>query len=314
MSALLSYGEVLVDFLPVNKPELSYSPMAGGAPANVAVAYAKLGGSSYFAGGVGDDVFGGMLHSQLAQAGVNTQYTATIPGAKTALVVVGLDENGERSFSFYRHDTADMRYERQYIESIDWQNIEIFHFCSNTLTNRVMHENTQYCLERAKNAGALSSFDVNLRQQLWSQPNNLPARVEQCIKASDLIKLSREEADYLALRAGMSYRGYLAKLLTLGVSLILVTDGAKPVQLITNHHVEAVNVPKITPVDTTAAGDSFIAGFLYSLSVLGQGVGLQSTLKTPELVRKAVLFGSKCGAYTCQQKGAFTALPRYQDI
>lgn len=313
MNALLSYGEVLIDFLPGNDAN-SYYPMAGGAPANVAVAYAKLGQSSYFAGGISTDHFGTMLMQQLADAGVKTDYVGKFNHANTALVLVTLDANGERSFNFYRHNTADTHYDKTHLDNINWHDIGIFHFCSNTLTSTSMHDNTLYAIAQATAHQALISFDVNLRQQLWPDLSLLPDRVEAGIKASDIVKLSREEAEYLALQANIDYQQYLANLIAFGVKLVVITDGPDDVQVCSSAFSKSIPVPVVQAVDTTAAGDSFIAGFLCSLTQQSSSDALITAIQDEDKVTTAVLFAARCGAFTCQKKGAFAALPAINNI
>jgi len=334
MFSLLSYGEVLIDFLPGDNGH--YYPMAGGAPANVAVAFAKLGQNSFFAGAISEDNFGSFLTKALKSEGVNTCYCSNIKQANTALVLVSLDKFGERSFNFYRDNSADTKYDQADIDNIDWQELSIFHFCSNTLTSTSMGKNTQYAIEKAKENNLLISFDVNLRQQLWSDLTELPERVTQCLEISDLVKFSKEEAVYLAEQAHVSYQDYLVKLKALGVSLIVITDGANEVQIIAQNFSATINVPVITPVDTTAAGDSFIAGFLFALTEqalpiespssqviikqvlekksLRKLTALKSALEDSDKVDAAIKFAAKCGAYTCLRKGAFSALPRLDKV
>jgi fructokinase len=291
--------------------------MAGGAPANVAVAYAKLGSFSYFAGGISTDNFGVMLKQQLENEGVKTDYVNEIEQSNTALVLVSLDAEGERSFNFYRQETADTRYEKAQIDNINWQDIGIFHFCSNTLTNTAMNSSTLYALKKAKLNNTILSFDVNLRQQLWSDLSLLPKRVLTAIKLSDVVKFSKEEAEYLALQEQTDYQKYITHLISLGVKLIIVTDGSDKVQAISEKFSKFISVPIIKAIDTTAAGDSFIAGFLYSLAEQVKQDHSSSLIKSftnVDKVTSAVLFAAKCGAYTCQKKGAFAALPSIDDI
>ncbi len=313
MFSLLSYGEVLVDFLPSEQGE-SYYPMAGGAPANVAVAFAKLGGESYFAGGISHDNFGAMLLQALEKNNVKSQYVYRVEQANTAMVLVSLDANGERSFNFYRHNTADTCYGKTQIDAINWQDISIFHCCSNTLTNTSMNSSSLYALKKAKLNNTLVSFDVNLRQQLWQELHLLPERVNACLKLSDLVKLSKDEALYLAAQTEQSYQEYLNSLLALDIKLIVITDGPNAVQVLSLAFSSFIKVPAIRAVDTTAAGDSFIASFIFSLTEQSQANALTHSLTELDKVTNAVLFAAKCGAYTCQQKGAFAALPSFNDI
>lgn len=313
MFSLLSYGEVLVDLLPNEQGE-SYYPMAGGAPANVAVAFAKLGGESYFAGGISYDDFGSVLLQALEKNKVKSQYVYRVEQANTAMVLVSLDADGERTFNFYRHNTADTCYGKTQIDSINWQDINLFHFCSNTLTNTSMNSSSLYALKKAKLNNTLVSFDVNLRQQLWQELYLLPGRVNACLKLSDLVKLSKDEVLYLAAQAEQSYQVYLNHLLALGIKLVVITDGPNAVQVISLVFSNFIKVPVIQAVDTTAAGDSFIASFIFSLTEQSQSNALTHSLIDLEKVTNAVLFAAKCGAYTCQQKGAFSALPSLNDI
>ena len=314
MNKLLCYGEVLVDFIPADTEASLYRPMAGGAPANVAVAFAKLGGESYFAGGLSEDNFGQFLRTSLVNEGVNLDYAVTVAKANTAVVLVTLDKDGERYFNFYRENTADCQYSEADSENIDWPGLSIFHFCSNTLTTKAMHDNTLAGLELAKKNKLLVSFDVNLRQQLWQNVSELPARVEQCLMVSDLVKLSKDEALYLAEKNKMSYQEYLTYLVALGIKLVLITDGANQIQMLCSHYCEFSTVPSITAVDTTAAGDSFLAGFLWHFSQNVEKHELEYGLQHAEKVKQAVQFASQCGAFTCQQKGAFAALPTLSDL
>ncbi|MEO2266960.1 carbohydrate kinase [Pseudoalteromonas sp. YIC-656] len=316
MFSLLSYGEVLVDFLPGDDTNTTYLPLAGGAPANVAVAYAKLGGHSYFAGGISRDTFGEHLYNELKSYGVDATYTARIADANTAIVLVSLDPDGERHFNFYRNDTADTRYQQKHIDLIDWQTIGIFHFCSNTLTTQSMYLNTVHAINRSKDNQVCVSFDVNLRQQLWQEAALLPARVDECLRLANIVKLSRDEANYLAQYYNEDAEKYVSRLLGYGVNLIVVTDGPRAVHLYSKLFTANVPVPVITPVDTTAAGDSFIGAFLFYLSqhLDNKDSLFTHTVATQNIMLEAVKFAAQCGAKTCQRKGAFGALPSLEEI
>lgn len=314
MFTLLSYGEVLVDFLPGDDNTDTYRPMAGGAPANVAVAYAKLGGNSYFAGGISSDNFGKMLSGQLRDLGVRDDYLITIDNSNTAIVVVSLDENGERSFSFYRDYTADTLFSKAHFDTVKWPTVDIIHFCSNTLTSQRMFDVTEYGLRKARSTGKLVSFDVNLRYSLWPDLCYLPENVEQCMEYTDVLKLSREEADYLAAQKKLEYGQYLSWVLSLGVKLILVTNGPDAIELLTDGWSQTIDAPKIKAVDTTGAGDSFIAGFLYAMSQSAGPRRPLECLSDRSLLLEAAHFAARCGAHTCTQKGAFSALPSQHSL
>ena len=110
---VVCFGELLIDFVPtVSGVSLAEAPgfkkAAGGAPANVAVCIARLGGSASFVGKVGDDEFGHMLANILKENNVDNSGMRFDKHARTALAFVTLRSDGEREFMFFRHPSADM--------------------------------------------------------------------------------------------------------------------------------------------------------------------------------------------------------------
>lgn len=306
MTTLMSFGEALIDMLPGDSGS-GYLPIPGGAPANVAVAFAKLGGQAVFCGGQGDDHLGRQLAQELQAYGVDTSAFYLLPGCQTALVLVSLDERGERSFSFYRQHTADLSLTQEHVDRTDLSHTDIFHFCSNTLTDSHITDMTLALLAKARSQGVMTSFDVNLRLSLWQHLEQLPERVESCYGHTDVLKLSTEELDYLAQAKGVTGKHYVELCLDAGITLVLVTDGPHPVRAYGRDVEESMPTPPIKVVDTTAAGDSFIAGFLWALS--HQPLPLKQALQHPEAVRQALSTAVRCGALVCQAKGAFPSLP-----
>ena len=110
---VVSFGEMLIDFVPtVSGVSLAEAPgflkAPGGAPANVAIAVARLGGKAAFVGKLGDDEFGHMLAAILKENDVRSDGINFDQGARTALAFVTLRADGEREFMFYRNPSADM--------------------------------------------------------------------------------------------------------------------------------------------------------------------------------------------------------------
>ena len=136
--ALYAIGEALIDFVPSRpgKPDadIRYTPAVGGAPLNVAAAYARLGGKSYILSQVGEDAFGEQIAATAQSAGVDTRYLKRSREAKTALAFVTLHDNGEREFAFYRDPSADMLYAADNLAAITPQPGDILHYCSVSLT------------------------------------------------------------------------------------------------------------------------------------------------------------------------------------
>ncbi|WP_299495887.1 carbohydrate kinase [uncultured Shewanella sp.] len=323
MAALFCFGEILIDLLPSDDDSSVLLPIAGGAPANVAVGFSKLGGVSYFAGGISQDNFGCMLKETLQKYGVKTDYLADIEDAFTAKVEVVLDNKGERTFHFDRENTADLCFTQAHFDVVNWSKVDIFHFCSNTLTHENILQASLYGLALARQSGLLVSFDVNLRQQLWQDMTALSVSVEQCYPFTHVLKMSLEEVDFLAQLKSVERQVYFDFCFTQGVKAILVTDGANAVDIITPTFVFQVPVPQIAAVDTTCGGDSFVAGFWFALTAgLSHSKANKISCKAlslemfndEELMHQAVVFAVQCGVRTCMQKGAFPALPCLDEV
>lgn len=314
MTKLLSIGELLIDMLPQDPQNSAYLPIAGGAPANVAVGYAKLGGKAAFCGGMGDDYFATQLSNALAQYKVSTEYLFTIKGSQTAMVIVSLDESGERSFNFYRHNTADLLLSVEHLVNIQWDELSTLHFCSNTLTDKTIASTTLHALKLAKSNNKLVSFDVNLRYSLWQDTTQIAAVVARCYECCDIIKLSKDELNFLALQTNQQPNDYLAQLLALGVKLIFVTDSANPAQALSKHFNIVLQAPAIKAIDTTSAGDAFIAGVLYYFNHFNTNTAVHEQILDEEMVAQAMDFGLRCGAQACLKKGAFPALPYLHNV
>ncbi|RJG49512.1 carbohydrate kinase family protein [Motilimonas pumila] len=320
MASLIAFGEVLIDWIPLQTQafgELEIpvkGQFPGGAPANVAVALARLGQDAKFVGAVGEDDAGIFLRKCLQQFKVDTQHLLTDADHPTPMAFVSLDEHGERSFSFSRNNSADLHFSADYFTSELFNGEGIFHICSNTLTDERIFETTLTGLHQARKCGYINSFDVNLRLPLWADTSALVSRVMDCISHCDIIKLSLEEVEYLA--AERSSTEFIQDLLKLGPSIILVTDGGNPVQLFSKQLQLQQATPKVNVVDTTGAGDAFMGGWLYGL--LAQAItsrhALQLTLNEPEQLQQAMLTAVTCGGYAVSTQGAWTALPTVADM
>jgi fructokinase len=314
MKSVICFGEALIDFLNINdetndpNSPKTYHQYPGGAPANAAVAVAKLGGKSLFAGQVGNDVFGHFLQDSLEKYGVDTRFLEKHHTAKTALAFVTLDTEGDRSFSFYRHETADVLFKPQQVKEEWFVDQPIFHYCSNTLTSKGIAASTRFSVEMARANKALVSFDVNLRHNLWPDGRAHINGVNEQVIASDIIKFSKDELEYLA--DGNS-RQYVDKILQNGPSLLVITDGDKAIEYFGNGFTGVVEVPNVKAVDTTAGGDAFSGALLFSLSQLQDPF---ATLKDTMLLPALLKFAAACGGHTVTRPGAFPALPEFDDV
>ena len=318
MRPILCFGEALIDFLarPGEAPDAprAFLQFAGGAPANVAVAIARLGGNAQFIGMLGHDMFGDFLLDSLRDAGVGTDGIVRTNDAKTALAFVSLDADGERSFSFHRPPAADLLFRDEHFQATMFEHASALHACSNSLTEPAIAEATCAGLRRARVAGALASVDLNLRQVLWAHDVDPTPWLWRLLDEAVLVKLARNELEYLAPQLG-GEDAVFERLFAGHARLVLVTDGAAHMQWRTRAANGTVPGFRVRAIDTTAAGDAFVGGLLYRFAEQGIGAaGFDAFIADHDAIRDAMRFGGACGALAVTRHGAFAAMPNHADV
>ena len=316
---IVCFGEALIDML-AQPPASADAPraflqFAGGAPANVAVAVARLGGNSHFVGMLGEDMFGDFLLQSLQEAGVATDGIVRTSEARTALAFVALDASGERSFSFYRPPSADLLFRTPHFDQLGFEGVSVFHVCSNSMTEADIAQTTIEGMQRAGAAGALVSFDMNLRPMLWPRGEDPAPRLWQALMVADVIKLSREEFDWLCNAAGSDGAAIIQQLWHGYAQLLLITDGGHPLQWHTRDAAGEVPAFHVQAQDTTAAGDAFVGGLLYQLALrLKGGVALEAFCHNHAAIEESLRFAAAVGALAVTRRGAFAAMPALADV
>jgi fructokinase len=311
MRSILCFGEALIDFHAEGSDghgfPRAFVPFAGGAPANVAVAVARLGGPARFAGMLGTDLFGDLLLDSLRRSGVGVDDVVRTGDANTALAFVALDAHGERSFSFYRPPSADLLFRPRHFRAEAFADTAIFHVCSNSMTDPALAEATREGMRRARAAGALVSFDLNLRPALWPRGADAHPTLWDALTLADLVKLSAEEFAYLATDGE---EAVLERLWQGRTQLLVVTDGGGPLRWYAPDAEGELPTYHVTAVDSTAAGDAFVGSLLYRLAAQAIGPGELPRLIT-ELPRlhATLRFAAAAGALTVTRQGSFSAMP-----
>lgn len=318
MSSILCFGEALIDFHAQpqggdGQPP-AFVPFAGGAPANVAVAAALLGARARFAGMLARDMFGDFLLKSLTDLGVGTDDIARTDEARTALAFVAHDEKGDRSFSFYRPPAADLLFRPEHFRKETFDDVAVFHVCSNSLTEAEIAATTVEGMRRARAAGALVSFDMNLRPALWPKGEDQLPRLWQTLAEADVIKLSHEEFAVIHEGEG-SDEAVLKRLWDGKARLLLVTDGPEPMRWFTRTAQGVIQGYSVDAVDTTAAGDAFVGGMLARLAAEGVTRDDLDTLVADKArLDNLIRFAAACGAITATRKGSFTAIPNQAEV
>ncbi|RWW00543.1 hypothetical protein GW17_00036494 [Ensete ventricosum] len=314
----------------------------GGAPANVAIAVARLGGRAAFVGKLGDDEFGRMLAAIVRENGVDDTGVTFDAGARTALAFVTLRADGEREFMFYRNPSADMLLTAAELNLDLIGKAAIFHYGSISLITEPCRSAHLKAMEVAKEAGALLSYDPNLRLPLWTSPEEARKQILSIWDEADIIKVSDVELEFLTGHDSVE-DDVVAQLWRPSLKLLLVTIGEKGCKYYTKLKTNSLAVPnskdfhgavasfKVEQVDTTGAGDAFVGALLRRIaedpSALQVSdipslvcfstcppphtyrtelrVGLQDEKK----LRGVLRFANACGAITTTKKGAIPSLP-----
>ncbi|END9509794.1 aminoimidazole riboside kinase [Escherichia coli] len=295
-------GDAVVDLLPESDGRLL--PCPGGAPANVAVGIARLGGTSGFIGRVGDDPFGALMQRTLLTEGVDITYLKQDEWHRTSTVLVDLNDQGERSFTFMVRPSADL-----FLETTDlpcWRHDEWLHLCSIALSAEPSRTSAFTAMTAIRHAGGFVSFDPNIREDLWQDEHLLRLCLRQALQLADVVKLSEEEWRLISGKT-QNDRDICALAKEYEIAMLLVTKGAEGVVVCYRGQVHHFAGMSVNCVDSTGAGDAFVAGLLTGLSSTG--------LSTDEReMRRIIDLAQRCGALAVTAKGAMTALPCRQEL
>ena len=295
-------GDAVVDLLPESDGRLL--PCPGGAPANVAVGIARLGGTSGFIGRVGDDPFGALMQRTLLTEGVDITYLKQDEWHRTSTVLVDLNDQGERSFTFMVRPSADL-----FLETTDlpcWRHGEWLHLCSIALSAEPSRTSAFTAMTAIRHAGGFVSFDPNIREDLWQDEHLLRLCLRQALQLADVVKLAEEEWRLISGKT-QNDREICALAKEYEIAMLLVTKGAEGVVVCYRGQVHHFAGMSVNCVDSTGAGDAFVAGLLTGLSSTG--------LSTDEReMRRIINLAQRCGALAVTAKGAMTALPCRQEL
>ncbi|HAX7470041.1 TPA: aminoimidazole riboside kinase [Escherichia coli] len=295
-------GDAVVDLLPESDGRLL--PCPGGAPANVAVGIARLGGTSGFIGRMGDDPFGALMQRTLLTEGVDITYLKQDEWHRTSTVLVDLNDQGERSFTFMVRPSADL-----FLETTDlpcWRHGEWLHLCSIALSAEPSRTSAFTAMTAIRHAGGFVSFDPNIREDLWQDEHLLRLCLRQALQLADVVKLSEEEWRLISGKT-QNDRDICALAKEYEIAMLLVTKGAEGVVVCYRGQVHHFAGMSVNCVDSTGAGDAFVAGLLTGLSSTG--------LSTDEReMRRIIDLAQRCGALAVTAKGAMTALPCRQEL
>lgn len=307
---IVAIGEVLIDLTQTGTdgagvPQYAANP--GGAPANLAVAAARLGASTALISKVGQDAFGRYLRKVMEENKVDVSALTVDEEQHTTMAVVSVDENGERDFTFYRDPGADSMLLKDEIPLGLLKEARFLHFGSVSLTREPARTTTLCAAETARALGAVITYDPNYRANLWPDRDTAIRRMRKPLDMVDILKISDEELPLLAdtddLEAGT------AALAEHGIRLILVTLGPNGVFYRFGGKTGTVPGVPCTVGDTNGAGDTFFGAFLSRLSRLDGPDCL-----TVDMLEEMLAFANRAASITTSRRGAIPAMPTLEEM
>ncbi|XP_028083081.1 probable fructokinase-7 [Camellia sinensis] len=181
----------------------------------------------------------------------------------------------------------------------------IFHYGSIGLIEEPCRSTLLAATEIAKQSGCILSYDPNLRVPLWPSEDVAREGIMSIWNKADVIKVSEDEITFLT---GNDDDAAIEKLYHANLKLLIVTEGAGGCRYYTKESKGRVDSHKVDAVDTTGAGDAFVAGLLNSLA------SDPTLYKEEEKLREALVFANGCGALTVMEKGAIPSLPTKEKV
>ncbi len=309
MRDITAIGEILIDLTQTGKNQQQVPVFAanpGGAPANVAVAAARLGCRTAFIGKVGSDGFGAYLRGVLEENGVD-HAGLQVGESPTTMAIVSVDERGERSFRFIRG--ADCEMVPEDVDEVLAQDSKILHFGSVSLTQGIARSATIFTARAAHQAGVLVSYDPNYRPALWRTRRDALEWMTLPLSLVDVIKLSEEELPLLTGTEDLEEGSRVLE--EKGIRLVMITLGSRGA--FCRWQGACFTVPGVPAqvADTNGAGDTFLGAVLSRLCRRGDRP--LEGLERPEL-KEILGFANRAAAVTCSRSGAIPAMPRLAEL
>ncbi|MEA5572897.1 carbohydrate kinase [Calothrix sp. UHCC 0171] len=311
---VLCLGEVLFDCLAdqlgrkLEEVE-SWTPYPGGAPANVACALVKLGIPAGFVGCVGEDAAGNSLLQLLNEIGVDTQGVQRHATAPTRQVYVVRNLDGDRNFAgFGKYDTsefADTHLEAKKLPQSLFESADFLVLGTLELAYPESAQAVRHALNLAEKFDMKIILDVNWRPVFWQNPDIAPGIIKEILKQVDFVKLAKEEAEWLFDTSDAGAIKYRLD----SVDGVLVTDGEHGCAYCLDENEGKLPAFAVPVLDTTGAGDSFLAGFIAQIVTHGT-----QSLSDAATAKKIITYASAVGALTTLKAGAIASQPTPEEV
>jgi len=318
---VICIGEALIDRIR-NKSNQGFTDFLGGAPANVACALRKLKIDSTFIGRLGSDDNGKKFISKFNELDVNYDFLQLDNDLSTRVVNVDRDQFGDRFFSGFEASSyscfADQALSKKLIEkeifNLEKSFLETKYLVTGTilLSSPISAETIFFLFEQAKKLEVKVVIDLNWREVFWDHSSysseiSKAARVnliKKFLNHANVLKLAKEEAT-------LFFKNENPLLISQQLSNrpdVVITDGKNPVVWFINGLQGTTETPSSQKiVDTTGAGDAFLAGLISKLISNGYPSNVLE-------IKDCIKFASVCGLLTCLGEGAIEQQPYYEKV
>ncbi|MBR2796902.1 MAG: carbohydrate kinase [Clostridia bacterium] len=309
---VVALGELLIDFTE-NGTSVQGNPVfeanPGGAPCNVLAMLRKLDRQCAFVGKVGNDMFGHQLKAVAEEAGIDMSALRMDDAVHTTLAFVKTDAFGDRDFSFYRNPGADMMLTEDELPLDMLRDTRVFHFGTLSMTHEAVRQATKAAVLAAKEAGAIISFDPNLRPPLWDSLNEARAQMLWGLSQADVVKIADNEIEFLTDTSDYEKGARLLRERFPNLRLMNVTAGANGSYAFYGDR--KMFVPSFllgNTIETTGAGDTFCASVLNF--VLERGLeGLNK-----DDLKQMLRFANAAAYLVTTRKGAIRSMPEREQV
>jgi 2-dehydro-3-deoxygluconokinase len=262
---VIAIGEVMAELARGNDGRFGMT--CGGDTFNTAVYLARAGIDVAYATALGDDPYSDSMVAMAAAEGIKTDLMLRVPGRLPGLYIIETDPKGERRFRYWRGEAPA----RELFELPDWNRIaesmmgaKLIYFSGVTLSlySNVGLGRLLAITEMARQQGAKVAFDGNFRPHGWK--GDLPRTRTVFMEALKRVDYALPTFDDEAVLWGdPSPEATVQRLQAFGIAEIVVKNGPNSALVAVSGQQEHVPVPEVVQaVDTTAAGDSFNAGYL----------------------------------------------------
>lgn len=288
-------GEALIDR--INNRDGTQRTVPGGGPFNTTRALARLGVPAAFLGRLSQDVFGAQMAGLLAAEGASLELASTGP-EPTTIAIADVDSRGSAEYQFLVEGTTAPNLTLDMLPEEFSADVDALHVGTLGLVLEPMASTLAELVSRERGR-RLVMLDPNIRVGLIPD-SEYRKRLKAAISQSTIVKAS--EADLAWIYPGAGYEAAAAGILAEGVSMVVVTLGARGAYGAHRDAALHVDAPDVEVVDTIGAGDAFgaaLLAWLHDRSAIRPALSLET-----EELKAALDFACLAGAITCTRAGA----------